>query len=120
MPADYRDDILEVLDHRFVDYPLVQKGLIFGHPGYKIDSKVFGFANGDGFCVKLQRTDYEECLALDTTEVFAPRGTPMGTWAVITYADAPEYLDNWHWIEKAMAFIQTPEGAPPKKKRKKK
>ena len=120
MAGDYRDDILEVLDDRFTDYPLVMRGLIFGHPAYKIDHMVFAFATGDGLGMKLQRTDYEACLELDNTEVFAPRGTPMGTWVIITYADAPEYLENWHWIEKAMAFIQTPEGAPPQKKRKKK
>lgn len=120
MPREYREDIIEVLDERFTDYPLVAKGLIFGHPAYKINSNVFAFAVGDGLSMKLQKADYEKCLALDNTEVFAPRGTPMGTWAIITYADAPEYLDNWYWIEKAMAFVQTPEGAPPKKKRKKK
>jgi hypothetical protein len=120
MMAVYRDDILEVLDDRFVEYPLVMRGLIFGHPAYKIDNKVFAFVAGDGLSVKLSKTDYEKCLELDFTETFAPGGTPMGTWVIITYADAPEYLDNWHWIEKAMAFIQTAEGAPPKKKRKKK
>ncbi len=118
--AVYREDILEVLDDRFADYPLVMRGLIFGHPGYKIDNKVFAFVVGDGLSVKLPRTDYDKCLEQDFAETFAPRGTPMGTWIIITYPDAPEYLENWHWIEKAMAFIQTPEGAPPKKKRKKK
>ncbi len=120
MAGDYRDDILEVLDDRFVDYPMVVRSLIFGHPAYKIEHKVFAFVSGDGLCVKLPKADYDKCLELDYTETFAPGGTPMGTWVIITYADAPEYLDNWHWISKAMDFIQTPEGAPPKKKRKKK
>jgi hypothetical protein len=41
----------------------------------------------------------------------------MGTWAVLTYPEAEDYITNWQWLEKAMAFIVTDEGAPPKKRK---
>jgi hypothetical protein len=39
----------------------------------------------------------------------------MGTWAVITYPETELFLANWHWVEKALAYVKTDEGAPQKK-----
>jgi hypothetical protein len=39
----------------------------------------------------------------------------MGTWAVLTYPEAQDYLEHWEWVEKAMAYIVTDEAAPPQK-----
>ncbi len=119
MTASYRDDILEVLVDQFADDARVQQGLMFGHPGFKRGNRVFCFVYDDGLTLKLSKTDYTACLELEDAVPFSPRGTPMGTWVVLTYADAPEYLENWQWVEKALAYIVTDEAAPPKKKKKK-
>ncbi|MCH7529065.1 MAG: hypothetical protein IH972_05890 [Candidatus Marinimicrobia bacterium] len=118
MPAGYRDDILEVLEEQFRDDSRVMRGLIFGHPGFKRINRVFCFVYADGLTLKLPPADYRACLELEEAEPFSPRGSPMGTWVVLSYPDAPEYLDNWQWVEKALAYIITDEAAPPKKKKK--
>ncbi len=118
MTDNYRSDIQELLDDRFADDPRVMSGLMFGHPGYKRDGRVFCFVYDDGLTIKLSKADYAACLELEEARTFSPRGTPMGTWVVLTYADAPEYLDHWDWVEKALAYIVTDAAAPPKKKKK--
>ncbi len=118
MTDNYRRDIQELLDDRFADDPRVMSGLMFGHPGYKREGRVFCFVYADGLALKLAPADYRACLELDEAEPFCPRGTPMGTWVVLSYPDAPEYLDNWQWVEKALAYIITAEAAPPRKKKK--
>lgn len=119
MTQHYRDDILEVLEDRLADYQQVIRGTMFGHPGFKINNRVFCFVFADGMTVKLPREVYEESLKIEEVEPFNPRGVkPMGTWVVITYPDAPDYIENWHWLETAMAYIITDEAAPPKKRKK--
>ncbi|MCK4577262.1 MAG: hypothetical protein KAU50_00640 [Candidatus Marinimicrobia bacterium] len=119
--SEYRDDILEVVGDRLLEEPTVVRGLIFGHPGFKIENRVFGFVWGDGLCLKLSKPDYQTCLELEEAEPFAPGGErPMSTWAVISYPEAYDYLENWHWVQRAMAYVVTDEGAPPKKGKKKK
>ncbi len=117
MTANYRDDILEVVEERLAADARVQSGLIFGHPGFKRGNRVFCFVYADGLTLKLSPEDYRACLELDEAQPFSPGGTPMGTWVVLSYPDAPEYLDNWDWVEKALAYIITDEAAPPKKKK---
>ncbi len=118
MPAGYRDDIPEVLEEQFRDDTRVRQGLIFGHPGFKRGDRVFCFVYADGLTLKLSPADYRTCLELEEAVPFSPRGTPMGTWVVLSYPDAPQYLDNWQWVEKALAYIITDEAAPPRKKKK--
>ena len=115
--SEYRDDIIDKLEDQFRNFPEVRKGLIFGHPGFSIGGRFFCFAYGDGLSLKLQKMDYEAILKLDSAEPFRPGRSPMGTWAVLTYPDAEDYLLNWQWIEKSMAYIVTDEAAPPKRKR---
>jgi len=117
--SEYREDIIEKLEDQFHNYPEVRKGLIFGHPGFNLGGRIFCFAYEDGLSLKLQRKDYGAILELDEAEPFRPGKSPMGTWAVLTYPDAEEYIENWHWIEKSMAYIITDEAAPPKKRRRK-
>ncbi len=120
MTANYRDDILEVLEDQFRYDSRVRPGLIFGHPGFKRVGRVFCFVYADGLTLKLSPENYRVCLELDEAEPFAPppRDTPMGTWVVLSFPDAPQYLEHWHWVEKALAYIVTDEAAPPKKKKK--
>ena len=118
--SDFREDIIDKLDIQFRNHPEVARGFIFGHPGFTIIGRFFCFAYEDGLSIKLHPTDYTQILELDEAEPFCPGGSPMGTWAVLTYPDAEDYLHNWQWIEKSMAFIVTDEAAPIKKKRKKK
>ena len=94
----------------------IHRGLIFGHPGFKVGSRVFCFAWEDGLCLKLPRADYEAALELEEAEPFAPLGSKMGTWVVFSFPEASQYLEQWHWVEKALAYIVTDEAAPPKKK----
>ena len=116
----YRDDILDILQREMKRYPDVTRGMIFGHPGWKWQNRVFAFPFEDGLCLKLPRADYEAALKLPEAAPFTPMGErPMGTWAVITYPESETYLQNWHWIEKALAYVKTDEGAPVKKSRKK-
>ena len=120
MPASIpREDILEILEEQFNEDPNVVRGKMFGCIGYKINERFFCFLFADGLCLKLSTQDYEELLELDEAETFKPRGTPMGTWVILTYPEAESYYSNWAWVEKAMAYIVTDEAAPPKKKRKK-
>jgi hypothetical protein len=115
--SNYRDDIIEALEVRLLMYPEVVKGRIFGHPGFKIGNRLFCFAYEDGLALKLAREDYQAILESEEAEPFRPGGSsPMGTWAVLTYPDAQDYIEHWEWIEKAMAYIVTDEAAPPKKK----
>jgi len=117
--SNYREDIIEAIEGRLMlENPEVEKKRIFGHPGFAVNRRMFCFAYEDGLCLKLSRQDYEQLLKLEGTEKFAPMGTkPMGTWAVLTYAEPQEYLENWDWIEKALNYIVTDEAAPPKKRR---
>ncbi len=55
---------------------------------------------------------------LEEAEPFAPGGSKMGTWVLLSFPEARDYLEQWHWLEKALAYIVTDEAAPPKKKRK--
>ena len=118
MPSNFRDDIVEILEDQFADLPGVHSGMIFGHPGFKVGNRVFCFAWEDGLCLKLPKADYEAALELEEAEPFAPGGSRMGTWVVISFPEAPQYLEQWHWVEKALAYIVTDEAAPPKKRRK--
>lgn len=93
---------------------------MFGHPGFSINGRFFCFAFEDGLTIKLQPDDYEEAVQLEESEVFKPRGTPMGTWVILTYPESEDYISNWKWIEKAMAYIVTDAAAPPKKRKKRK
>lgn len=118
-PSIFRDDIVEAIESRLMFYPEVSKGRMFGHPGFSIQNRFFCFAYEDGLALKLPRGDYESILKLDEAEPFKPdKSAAMGTWAVLTYPEANDYLDNWSWIEKAMAYIVTDEAAPPKKRKK--
>ena len=117
-PTGYRDDIIEVIGEKFEDYAEVKKGKMFGHPGFSIMGRFFCMAFEDGLAIKLSPEDYERILELEEAEKFTPRGSPMGTWVVLTYAEAEDYLENWTWLEKAMAYIKTDEAAPPKKRNK--
>lgn len=117
--GDYREDILEHLKERFEEYPRVQPGAMFGHPGFRIINRFFCTVSGDGLMLKVSPSDYKVMLELNEVEPFMPRGTPMGTWVLLTYPDAEDYSHNWHWIEKAMQYIVTDEAAPVKKKSKK-
>lgn len=117
--AAYRDDILEVLEDQFAELPGIHPGMIFGHPAFKVGDRVFCFAWEDGLCLKLPKADYEAALELEESEPFAPGGSRMGTWVVLSFPEAPQYLEQWHWVEKALAYIVTDEAAPPKKRRKK-
>ena len=118
--AHYREDIIEAIEARIImEHPEAEPKMIFGHPGFAVNKRVFCFAYDDGLCLKLPRQDYQEILKSEEAEPFAPGGEkPMGTWAVLTYPDAQEYHDNWDWLEKALAYIVTDAAAPPKKKRK--
>lgn len=120
--SHYREDIIEAIETRLMsEHPEVAKGKIFGHPGFMVNRRVFCFVYEDGLCMKLSKSDYEDILKLDNTEKFAPMGErPMGTWVVLTYPEAEEYLDNWHWLEKSLEYIVTDEAAPPKKSSKRK
>ena len=117
--SNYREDIIDAIETRLMQYPEVHKGRMFGHPGFSIQKRFFCFAYEDGLALKLCKTDYAEALQLEETEPFKPGGSsPMGTWIILTYPEAEEYLEHWEWLEKAMAYIVTAEAAPPKKKRK--
>ncbi len=118
--SNFREDIIDKLDIQFKNHPQVARGLIFGHPGFTIIGRFFCFAYEDGLSIKLHPSDYTKILEQDEAVPFSPGGSPMGTWAVLTYPDAEDYLINWQWVEKSMAFIVTDEAAPPKKKRRKK
>jgi len=118
--SEYREDIIDKIDLRLREHPEVRKSVIFGHPGYSIIGRVFCFAYEDGLTVKLHRDDQAEALKLEEAARFCPGGRPMGTWVVFTFPDGEDYLENWHWIKKAMSYIVTDEAAPPKKKRKSK
>ncbi|UCH63648.1 MAG: hypothetical protein JSU77_04165 [Fidelibacterota bacterium] len=118
MVASHRDDILEILEDQFADLPGVHRGMIFGHPGFKVGDRVFCFAWEDGLCLKLPKADYEAALELEEAEAFAPGGSKMGTWVVLSFPEAPQYLEQWHWVDKALAYIVTDEAAPPKKRSK--
>lgn len=118
--SEYREDILDKLESYFRDFREVRRSVIFGHPGFSIMSRVFCFVYEDGITLKLHPQEYAAILALDEAEKFAPNGSPMGTWAVLTYPDADDYLLNLQWLEKAMSYIVTDEAVPPKKKRKSK
>ena len=120
MDSNYRDDLVEFLSHELKRYPDVVRGMIFGHPGWKWQNRVFVFPFEDGLCLKLPKDDYNLALATPEGEPFCPMGErPMGTWAVITYPDSETYLQNWHWIEKALAYVKTDAGAPQKKGKRK-
>jgi hypothetical protein len=113
MNSNYRDDLVELLHHEMKRYPDVARGMIFGHPGWKWQNRVFAFPFEDGVCLKLPKTDYDAALALPEAEPFCPMGErPMGTWDVITYPEAETYLAKWEWIDKALAYVKTDEGAP--------
>ena len=115
--SNYREDIVDIVGEKLKEYPCVRKNKILGHPGFSIDGRFFCFAYEDGLCLKLARPDYLEILRLEEAEKFSPGGSPMGTWAVLTYPEAEEYLNNWNWVEKSMAYIVTDEAAPPKKRK---
>ncbi len=116
----YREELVEMLESRLLaENPEVQKGKMFGQPGFHINKRFFCFAYDDGISMKLSKDDYAEILALEEARKFSPKGSPMGTWAVLTYPESEEYYDHWEWLEKAMAYIVTDEAAPPKKKKKK-
>lgn len=120
MDSNYRDDILALLEREMKRYPEVNRGMIFGHPGWKWQNRVFAFPFEDGLCLKLPKAIYAEALALPEGEPFCPMGErPMGSWAVITYPEVESYLSNWRWIDTALAFVKTDEGAPVKKGAKK-
>jgi len=120
-PSVFRDDIIEAVEVRLIWLPEVSKGRIFGHPGFCIMNRFFCFAYEDGLALKLPLNDYENILKLDEAEPFRPdKSAAMGTWVVLTYPEANDYLDNWSWIDRAMAYIVTDEAAPPKKRRKSK
>ena len=118
-PAKFREDIMDLLEMKFADYPEVYKGKMFGHPGFRIGDRFFTFAFADGIALKVSPAVYKQMLKLDEAEAFSPHGTPMGTWVTLTYPEAESYIENWNWIEKAMDFIGTDEAKPPQKKRKK-
>ena len=118
--ASFREDILDIVGKQFEYYPEVRRGKMFGHPGFSIMGRFFCFAYEDGLALKLPREDYDRILELEEAEKFQPGSSPMGTWVVLTYPEAEQYLDNWEWMDKAMAYIVTDEAAPPKKRRKKK
>ncbi len=116
--SNYRDDIVDIVGERFSEYAEVRQGKMFGHPGFSIIGRFFCFAYEDGMAIKLSPADYARILESEEAEKFKPGGSPMGTWAVLTYIDAEEYLEHWEWLEKAMAYIVTDEAAPPKKRKK--
>jgi len=120
MDSNYRDDLVELLSREMKRYPDVVRGMIFGHPGWKWQNRVFIFPFEDGVCVKLPRKEYEEALGLPEVAPFCPMGErPMGTWVVVSYPESETYLREWRWIDLALAYVKTDEGAPVKKPKKK-
>ena len=115
--SNYREDIVDVISARMEEFIEVKKGKIFGHPGFSINNRFFCFAYEDGLSLKLSLDDYNSILELEEADKFKPNNSPMGTWAVLTYPEAEEYINNWEWIDKAMAYIVTDEAAPRKKKK---
>ena len=118
MHHNYRDDLVELLHFEMKRYPDVARGMIFGHPGWKWQNRVFAFPYEDGICLKMPVADYAAALALPEAEPFCPMGErPMSTWVVITYPEAEKYLEKWDLIDKALAYVKTDEGAPGKRKK---
>lgn len=115
--ARYRDDILEFLENRLVEYPEVEARPMFGHPGFSIGSRVFAFVYADGLSLKLPRELYDRVLNEEGIIPFSPRKTPMGTWVVLRLPDADDYAGRWDLIEAAMDYIVTAEADPKKKKK---
>ncbi len=115
--SEFRDDIVEALEDKFKEYLQVRKGKMFGHPGFQIQNRFFCFAYQDGLSIKLSPQDYAEILKLDEAEKFSPGKSAMGTWVVLVYPEAQDYLEHWFWLERAMAYIVTDEAAPPKKRK---
>ena len=120
MKAEYRDDIVDLVGQHLRSYAEVGKGMVFGHPGHHVGGRYFCIAYQDGVALKLSQTDYDAALRLEEAEPFSPGGSPMGTWVVLTYPEAEQYLDHWEWIERALAYIKTDAAAPPKKRKKRK
>lgn len=118
--SEYREDIVDILQAELKHNLQVKKGRIFGHPGFSIQGRFFCFAYQDGLAMKLSPGDYEQILKLEEAVKFSPGGSPMGTWVALTYPEAEDYLQNWDWLEKSMAYIVTDEAAPPKKRKRQK
>ena len=102
--SNYREDIVDILGKELKYHPGVNEGKMFGHPGFKVLGKFFAIAYEDGLALKLSPDDYSKILQLEEAAAFAPRGGKMSTWAVLTYPDAEQYLQNLPWIEKAIEY----------------
>ena len=97
MKAEYRDDIVDLVGQQLRSYTEVGKGMVFGHPGHHVGGRYFCIAYQDGVALKLSQTDYDAALRLEEAEPFSPGGSPMGTWVVLTYPEAEQYLAGLPW-----------------------
>lgn len=73
-----REDLLEVLEEQFNEFPYVVRGKMFGCIGYKIGGRFFCFLFADGLNLKLSSRDYEKVLNLEEAETFKPKRNTNG------------------------------------------
>jgi len=59
--SKHREDILEILDNKFNDFPNVVIGKMFGSHGYKIEGRFFCMMFADGIALKLSPNGLSEC-----------------------------------------------------------
>ena len=121
MPAEYREDLLDWFEMRFVRDPDVKRSQMMGHPGWAcvVNNKMFLMLSDDGILLKLPPERYDSMLARDNVVPFSPMGMKkgMGTWVVWTLVEAEDYEAEWAVIREAKAFVNS---EPPNPKRGKK
>lgn len=87
--------------------PAVQKGMLFGHRGVKLERKVFAFEFHDDLVVKLGSERAGALTAAGEATLFDPMGgRPMRAWAQLPHPANGDPLRAWVALaEEAKALV---------------
>ncbi len=116
---NYRDDLLDYFEEKFIRDPVLLRSQMMGHPGFKFshNNKFLLFCYEDGIVIKLPPEKYELVLERDDVTPFMPGNDkrPMSTWIVWSVPEPADYEKDWQII--TWAYDYTATEAPNKKRK---
>ncbi len=117
----YRDDLLDYFEEKLGRDPIVERGQMMGHPGFKLthNNKFFLLLYEDGVTIKLPPDRYADVLKREDVTPFMPMGDskPMSTWVVWSVPEPSDYESAWEILDWAKDYTAS---EPPNKSRKRK
>lgn len=107
MSAEYRTDVLALLNEVMGQMPGVRASSAFGFPCLKVDGRIFCFVGGDGIALKLTERRVRQLIDVDDVyRIFEPiYGTIWKAWLSIERAIADDYLQDIELFEESMRIV---------------